>query len=313
MMTFTELDVQKVLDHEGDEYCKYFNDIVLENKATLNGENEFKIIHQDMVEQWNEQNDYELGILEKGICKTCCLFMYQMHHPKEVITQVGVARFGLRVGICVSCINMCVNMGKINELSFKIPFQSSDDQHEMSVTFNLLDKLVKREYPIGDTEAERPLNDLYKSVLRKILESYSNLLEKANKEQSKEVLCKQCRKLKIEDQFVEVLNQMRKAKKVAGCCLGCSTLFCLTSGCSMATCDRCISKTKTCGVCMEGASGLSHDLITCSEKMKKIMFEPENAKPLPDLMKCECKEQTISDPVHNFENHDASQHVTLTY
>lgn len=291
-MAFAQIDFEKMMDRSSAAYVAQFYGDYIQNEATLDGENVFKVLHEEMVQKWNATQDYELGVLEKGVCKTCCCTLDKMHQLKEVVTQVGAARFGLRVGICLACINYYTKDGStlmLQWLKFTVPFASSSDVHTVSITLPLLQSLVSRESPIGETEAERPISDLNKFVLNKILSTHNQLLEKSLKEQTKPFSCKKCQKLKInyEDSFLDI-NGMRKAKRIAGICLGCGMGTRLTSGCSMLTCEFCVSSTKTCIVCMEGAAGFPHSLTECSDKMRQLLNHPDTTDPLPPLMKCDC-------------------------
>jgi len=280
------LEIDNLLDRSSESYIATFNGPILRNQKTLNGWNEFRITHEEMVKNWNAVNDYELGILAKGICKTCCCYLRQIHQEKSVLTQVGAARFGLNVGSCFACINEFIIQK--DKLTFTVPFQNSTDTHIISISLNLIKNLIEREKPIGTHETEQPLSELHQSVLKIILNKNIPLLERALKEQEKEKLCKKCSKLKIDEFTLEAVNGMRADKKIAGCCVSCGRGYRLDGGCSIGTCTFCISSPKTCMVCVEGASGLTHDLVGCSDKMHQLLKDTSNADPLPALMICSC-------------------------
>ena len=295
-MSFTTTDVATFLDRESPVYYSQFEGAFIENQGTLDGENIFKVAHDIMVQEWDEKIDYELGVIEKGRCTSCCSFLMQKHKLKEVITQIGAARFGLHVGVCISCINVVLkNTPLLYLLKFTVPFEGSDDKHQISLTPNYLENLVMRESPIGDSEAGRPLSGFNKFVLGQVLEESKPVIEQCRKEQSKEMLCKRCSKLKITDeQSFQFINAARKAKHVMGCCLGCEHRFQLISGCSIVTCDDCKSSTKTCVACVEGAAGFSHNLKECTAKVQRLLYDYENAEPLPPLLRCDCIEDIYS-------------------
>src|ERR1700722_2209320 len=283
----------KALLAKDDFFYDSCYDSPIHDKTTFDGEKIFKVAHETLVNSW-QPTDYELILHRKGICEYCCTWVRALHPPKEIITQLGATRFGVTIGFCLPCINELVQKRKLERLNIKIPFESSDDIHEVGVTVNRLQDLMLRETPLNDSlnETEQVLSQTHKGLIKQILDDCSPWIDQINKEKEKPLLCKQCVKISISDpknsKYVDRINQDRKTQNIAGMCLGCGLGMLLDSGCSIATCPSCLSQTKTCLVCMDGATGLSHDLKICSQKMQEILQHPNTASPLPDLQKCNC-------------------------
>lgn len=270
----------------------------------------FKISHDLMVQEWNAPIDTQVGLIEKGLCETCCILTCDLEDKKTVIVQIGASRFGVNLGICLEHLNEWFND---NASRISVPFKDSDDLHEISITINLVQKLVKRDAPLGKTEPEQPLSNENKKTLNEIIEKNMRILEQAKKEQERSFSCKTCKKFKDYGLFDEEydltwVNTRRKTKIVHGLCLGCGIGATLSSGCSIFTCFKCISQTKTCFTCQDGACGIKHDLSTCTaiamtarNEHEEFFNSPEGlgigfynqtnaliGTQLPPILTCEC-------------------------
>ncbi|MBS0621593.1 MAG: hypothetical protein JSR80_01365 [Verrucomicrobia bacterium] len=275
----------------------------LQDEKTLNGRKLFKVPHALLVEKWLPHVDYQLGIVEKGLCESCCFMIFGIDDPKKVVVQVGAARFGVNVGLCFSCIDDLMERLKFEDLTIEIPFESSSDMHLVSISIDRLETLMNRAEKIGDTEPELQVFEEDKMCLQKIIEKNGKILEQAKLEQTRPYLCKTCTKIDVKklktfsnevtEWTFEAINNMRKIKHVAGFCLACTQRFNLGGGCSVFTCTSCLSSTKTCAVCMEGAAGFAHELSSCSLKMDQLLYDKENSDPLPPLQECQCPKETF--------------------
>lgn len=63
------------------------------NNLTLDGRKVFSVLHEVLVNEWTD-SDYELKMIQEGICTTCCAISQNIHAPNEVVVQSGSFRFG---------------------------------------------------------------------------------------------------------------------------------------------------------------------------------------------------------------------------
>lgn len=174
-----------------------------------------------------------------------------------------------------------MKINQLKTLKFDLFFNESKDIHNVSITPDKLQSLKFSQK-----------NEMNGVLMHSILEDLGTLIDKANQEKEKNLLCKKCKKIVCNDAdyelYLDQVNGMRRMKQVAGMCLGCGTGIFLADGCSIATCKHCISSSKTCIACMEGASGMGHNLMDCTAKVSDILQRPNETVPLPDLLKCDC-------------------------
>jgi hypothetical protein len=300
-MSTSNVNYAAYLNRSVEDYLARFFENPMKDLKTLEGERVFKVSHDKMLAEWRPSTDYQLGVMSKGICNQCCDTMLSMHHPSEVVVQIGTVRFGVRVGICFPCINTIFANGANKYLNIKIPYTSSEDIHEASITIGRLRDLSKRENPLEDSgeETMQPLSPFNKGVLNYIFETHSGLVEQADQERKLPYLCKRCKKIdtrseKAKENF-SLINRTRAIYEIAGMCLACSSRLIIGSGCSMVSCPDCISKTKNCGVCVQWAEGSpdEHNVQTCAAIMAKVL--QREGPPLPPLQKCECRVEEVEE------------------
>lgn len=286
------LELHPLLKKDQNYFNRFDESQFIKDDSTLNGHKIFKFSHDDIVKEW-KNSDYQLKIIQ-GICNSCCELMMTMHRPVEIVAQKGCARFGVQIGLCLPCIyEAYTDFQKYRtQLKVSIPFEGSSDIHEVNMTVPLLQDLLNRTIPSNSlkqeeiTETENLLTEDQESAIRKILETAAPIVLKSNEEQKRKFSCKKCHL--IIDGNLDLVNKLRKEKKIAGMCLGCGIPSLLNRGCSMLTCECCVSNTKTCVVCMEGAADFPHDLRECSQKMFDLLKNPLENLPLPSLKECEC-------------------------
>ena len=280
--------IQKYLFPETSSTFTGFNQDNLAKKEllTLRGEKIFKAAHQTLVDEWIPEVDYQLGVAQ-GYCDDCCQTFRKLN-KEFVVVQVGAFRHGTKVGLCFSCIFNFIQEGEKEEVSklkgkteesligqrkIGVPtiqffFQDSNDIHQVNITVNGLKELTHRKGAIGILEPEMKLSEDHMKVITYILDHCGQLLKRAQRELEKPLACKKCKKIDmncIRKNSLKSWNQARKSHEVAGPCLGCGYNYKRTTGCSVITCLSCISHTKTCLVCMDGAALRQHDLKTCSK------------------------------------------------
>lgn len=271
-------------------------EIDLHDLKTLDGALKFEVSHDEMVVKWVESTDRQLGLTKQGLCTSCCLVIC-IKTLKEVVTQVGAYRFGLRVGKCIPCIERDLKNGRLKSLTFNAFFIHSEDTHQISITLPLLKQLASRESAINEIEVGAPLSQGNKDEISQIIETHAPLVKQCEEEQARKYLCKICHRIKeVVDKPLNLnrLNSMRAQKIKQGCCLGCGTVYYLDKGCSIVTCTQCISRTVTCFSCMDGAVGFEHNLSGCTYRVARLTYDPENAEPLPPVLWCICPKDALN-------------------
>lgn len=276
-------DYTSLLAVTGDLYEARFANESDDNftyEATWGGKKIFQVSHEEMVRSWKASDD-QMILFKEGICQACVLRSGGfLPAPGEVVIQEGALRFGGKVGFCFPCIHDCFKGRRMDWLTTKMSFKDSDDIHEFSVTLdklqNLLEHLKKDQSPPQEQVG----------ILQYIIEQNTATLEQVNRELQKPMQCKKCRKLVMGEKSFTLLDEIRKAKNVTGACLGCGLFISLVSGCSIATCEFCVTHTKTCVVCMDGATEMAHQLQMCSEIMSTVLKKSGAA--LPNIQSCAC-------------------------
>ncbi len=286
------------LSRDSEVYRNRFIPDSLQNNVTLNGKRVFNVTHETVAAQWNPSLDYQLGVIQNGLCNYCCTSEGKMHTPSEVVVQVGAHRFGVDVGLCLPCINSILRAEtpQLHNLHLEYSFAASQDLHQVDFTVDRLRDLMNRETALNNSliEAGLPLSEFNRNVINYILEGCVEVTHLIDDEKKSTLFCSQCKKMNPkfysdEESFeglFHILNMYRAEGHLTGCCKTCSLSIELTSGCSMFTCNVCLSHPKTCIICMEGATGRDHSK-SCNEDAEKLFSGTYYVELLP-IQKCAC-------------------------
>ncbi len=251
---------------------------------------QFKISHDELDRLWDRNNDYHLTSIE-GICGA---FRCPLDKKvTQVITQVGVDRFGVQVGACFYCLDKRLGQGTSFSTTIKVDFDDQSGRHEILIALDGLIKLVNS-IPSSLREEE-------KEALRKIIDlpSVQDLLKKLEKPYQ----CKECLGVrKIEwwnDEEMPNLNELRAQKIFAVHCFCCGVLMAIQKGegCSMINCQSAfggcgLQASKICVYCVDGAipknedgSSYQHISADCSQKRRD---GEKGLIDIPPIRYCDC-------------------------
>lgn len=246
----------------------------------------FNISHDVLVENWNKDGhqDYELISIE-GECGYC------LNNPTKVLTQIGVERFGVKMGACLDCVTTLIK----DEPSLKIAvgFKDSTDQHIINVDSEKIENFLHNPKNLTGLSKEEIAN-LTGSVK---LHLANPKLAQAREYKKRPYQCKKCSgyvfkviENKSGDPFSSLCG-MRNTSNYLVSCFGCSTWLARKDGCSMLTCQDKLCANQICAFCLNGASTASdlvHDIAACS---KKILNKEE--PPKPRLCNCKNAEECV--------------------
>lgn len=243
-------------------------------------DNRYQFSHSKLDELWDPRNDYELTFTE-GDCQIC-------YETTEIITQVGVERFGIKIGTCIGCLGDSYEHKRIPRFEVLFIDNKPNDAHRFSINPDVLKRL-----------ADRSMNQRIQQILDNA--TFTKYLVNSDKPYQ----CKKCLGyvLKQEDSEqqenllmnFDAINVMRALGKGAVQCFVCLTNISVgdpNTGCSMLECETCmLTASKICYYCANGA------IITGDDKehrhytpiCRDLGREAAQKKtPLPPLRPCAC-------------------------
>lgn len=231
----------------------------------------FNISHEELTNQWDPKNDYNLVVLSEGGCTRC-------YEKVPVITQFGITRFGLDCGYCLPCLQPLLEAGR--GVRVDCSFSQRGDRHYVDISFDALMNLVQ-----GAQDKSSEFIIKLKGIMD--LPSIKQAFEEVEKIKEKIYQCKVCLGLQgLSEEFVETANTFRKNGDQVAISVCCGTLLDAGDqiGCSMFTCVGCVEKvvTKICVFCSDGAienhEDHPHSLQECS-KQKNLLQEKKLSYP----------------------------------
>lgn len=261
----------------------------------------FPISHDELANQWKTE-DYGLTVISDGFCPTCYV------EKTDVITQIGVARFDVNVGVCFKCLPSDMESYALSETTVLFAPERYSDPHTISITLDGLKILCAQAEMTHAASAavfgngvSQSLSVTQLEIVKKILQSDKVAI--ALKRMEKPHQCRDCKGLlkeedssvNVEDTCVGTVNSLRKNGVGAVVCFCCSELLIIDDdACPMVQCRSCkLTASKICVFCANGGiargaegSLVEHNMLQCSQKRLKAKREET---PIPGIRLCDCK------------------------
>ena len=273
------------------------SEIFLEQKI----ENSFPCTHHFLEQHW-QPSDYEF-IVSEGDC------VCEMDKDSHVLMQRGMLRFGCPLGYSLGAIKnlMKYTPQQVSSMQVQASCQPDDESQDPIRhvadygIINLRDAIKGiSSYP-KICPGEVSSSDWPPEETRSIangLQKYAAIIETSEIEKSRPFVCNECNGYSkpCEAFITDFINPSRMKGLAIFLCPGCSWATEWARNCCMITCKRkepfgCFSGTKTCAYCVDGMTGLSHDLALCSAKVVECTA---NKLPLHPLRLCHCTDNSSS-------------------
>ncbi len=244
----------------------------------------FNYTQEFLLQKWDNEGypDQELTTVEKGDCGYC------LCDSVKVLTQIGVKRFEVNAGACLSCINTLIPENP--SLKVGVKFKDSSNFHTIRIDNEKLENFLKSSEVKNLVEEEI-------STLKESLKKHqiNPSLIRSREFQKKPYQCKSCfgyvvdQKLqkKIELATFEKFCEKRDSDNYLVSCFGCSAWIQREGGCSIISCPVSDCSVEMCVFCLNKASdlkGIAHDVQICTKGILEKKIVP---KPRP----CDCPNQ----------------------
>jgi hypothetical protein len=264
-----------------------------------NEENVVPCTHRFLEQHW-QPSDYEF-VFSKGFCS------YVMSEYDCVMVQRGLLRFGCPSGFSFDALQHMVSFpSTVLQIDIEVKCQPDfpDEKpadHHVHYGIETLRAMHLDKGPKicpGEISPSSLSQQDVQPILAKLTE-FQPLIEESERQQSRPYFCRDCHGyLPGDKELVDCMNRMREEGQPIFACPGCLSMYSWAKRCSMILCSRksldapgCISGTKTCAYCVQGNTGLSHELALCSAKIAECASKK---LPLPMLTLCTCPRQATS-------------------
>jgi hypothetical protein len=244
----------------------------------------FPCSHDALTEQWNQNEDYEVAVIDEGYCGKC------KEMSVKILTQHGAKRFGVNAGFCLSCINKHL-LSSANPLEYRVGFNDSpSDAHIIRVNGAKLAKFLETQ-AVQEALTQEEIEALTKSVV----DNQNNprfIQARKYQEQAHQCKNKDCNGYILEDRMFKALCNMRTRSDYTVACFGCTGFMSISGGgCSILTCGTSGCNVQVCVYCINGATTkrIEHNLQTCSE-----LYNKHRGCPFPRLCECKANEEKLS-------------------